>query len=216
MPPGDPYFGGVEITRVINNTTIEANVGVTTVPSYYVGGGTIQGAIIAPRFNNNSASGEDYAASGTFVDKVISNREFVANVGIATCQHFYNRIGTAFKGKRLASSIEEGYSGFDVLEAFDGANTAMWTYPSKSKAYTYGFDDGLWFTGDPNTKTTIRTKTTMPQNTMIKATIDKNDACSNHYIAITKQKDLKFFWGTPKNAIYFMWNCNQKYIFRSF
>ena len=119
---GDPYFGGVEITRVINNTTIEANVGVTTVPSYYVGGGTIQGAIIAPRFNNNSASGEDYAASGTFVDKVISNREFVANVGIATCQHFYNRIGTAFKGKRLASSIEEGYSGFDVLEAFDGAN----------------------------------------------------------------------------------------------
>ena len=98
-------------------------------------------------------------------------------------------------------------------EAFDGANTAMWTYPSKSKAYTYGFDDGLWFTGDPNTKTTIRTKTTMPQNTMIKATIDKNDACSNHYIAITKQKDLKFFWGTPKNAIYFMWNCNQKYIY---
>ena len=30
-------------------------------------------------------------------------------------------------------------------EAFDGANTAMWNYPSKSKAYTYGFDDGLLF-----------------------------------------------------------------------
>ena len=83
-------------------------------------------------------------------------------------------------------------------EAFDGANTAMWNYPSKSKAYTYGFDDGLYFSGDPNTKTTIRTKFTMPQSTIIKATIDKNDACNNHYIAISKSKDLKFFWEHQK------------------
>ena len=59
-------------------------------------------------------------SAGTFVDKVISNREFVSNDGIAACQHFYNG-GTAFRVK-TRSSIEEGYSGFDVLEAFDGAN----------------------------------------------------------------------------------------------
>jgi hypothetical protein len=101
----------------------------------------------------------------------------------------------------------------DTCEA---ENNAIWEYPKKSenpKDYHYGFEDGLYFSGDPNYKTTMHTKTSVPANTIIKATIDRNEACSNHFIAISKKPELKFYWGIPKDAIYFMWNCKQKYVY---
>ena len=101
----------------------------------------------------------------------------------------------------------------DTCEA---QNTAIWEYPKTPKNpndYHYGFEDGLYFSGDPNYKTTMHTKTSIPANTIIKATIDRNEACSNHFIAISKKPELKFYWGIPKDAIYFMWNCKQKYVY---
>ena len=119
---GDPYFFGSKVNRVISNTQIETQVGVSTVVTHFIGGGTIQGAIIAPREFNNSISGSDYASGGTFVDKIISNKEFTCNVGISTCVHHYNRGGDLFEGKRVTSSTGIGYGGVDVLESIDNAN----------------------------------------------------------------------------------------------
>ena len=119
---GDPWFDGTQVTRVINNTKVEMNVGVSTVPTFYKTGGTIQGAIVAPRLVNNSASGSDYASGGTFVDKIISANEYVVNVGISTCVHHYNRGGQMFHGKRITSSTGDGYSGLDVIERIDGGS----------------------------------------------------------------------------------------------
>ena len=118
---GDPWYNGSVITRVIDANNIETNVGVSTVPTHYNSGGTIQGVIIAPREFNNSASGVDYASGGTFVDKIIDNKNFVVNVGISTVDHNYNRGGLSQQGKRMASSIEKGFSGFDVIEKIDSA-----------------------------------------------------------------------------------------------
>ena len=122
---GDPWFDGTVVTRVINNTKVEMNVGVSTVPTYYKTGGTIQGAIIAPRLVNNSLSGSDYASGGTFVDKILSPNEYVVNVGISTCVHHYNRGGQMFQGKRITSSTGDGYSGVDVLEKLDGGSVRV-------------------------------------------------------------------------------------------
>ena len=118
---GDPYYNGSLITRVINNTTIETQVGPSTTPSFYNSGGKIQGVILAPRLNNNSPSGTDFAAGGTFVDKIIDSKTYVVNVGISTVDHNYARAGLSQQGKRIASSIEKGYSGFNVIEKIDNA-----------------------------------------------------------------------------------------------
>ena len=118
---GDPFYNGSLITRVIDNNTIETQVGPSTTPSFYNGGGTIQGVILAPRLNNNSPSGTDFAAGGTFVDKIIDNKTYVVNVGISTVDHNYARAGLSQQGKRIASSIEQGFSGFDVIEKLDAA-----------------------------------------------------------------------------------------------
>ena len=118
---GDPYYNGSLITRVINNTTIETQVGPSTTPSFYNSGGKIQGVILAPRLRNNSLSGQDFAAGGTFVDKIIDSKTYVVNVGISTVDHNYARAGISQQGKRIASSIEKGFSGFDVIEKLDAA-----------------------------------------------------------------------------------------------
>ena len=119
---GDPFYNGSIITRVISNTQIETQVGPSTTPSFYNSGGKIQGVILAPRLNNNSPSGTDFAAGGTFVDKIIDSKTYVVNVGISTVDHNYARAGLSQQGKRIASSIEQGFSGFDVIEKLDSAS----------------------------------------------------------------------------------------------
>ena len=118
---GDPWYNGTLVNRVIDANNIEVNVGVSTTPSFYNAGGSVQGVIIAPREFNNSASGVDYASGGTFVEKVIDSRNYVVNVGISTVDHNYNRGGLSQQGKRLATTIEDGFSGFDVVEKLDSA-----------------------------------------------------------------------------------------------
>ena len=59
----DPTYSGVDVTAVNSTTEFEVNVGPSTVPTFYVGLGSVQGAIMAPRVNNFSAS-KTYPASG--------------------------------------------------------------------------------------------------------------------------------------------------------
>ena len=65
----------------------------STVPTQYVSGGFIQPAIIAPRANNNSPSGQDVAFDGASVVRVLSATEFEINSGISTRAHLYARGG---------------------------------------------------------------------------------------------------------------------------
>ena len=49
--------------------------------------------LIAPRANNNSASGQDVAFDGASVIRVLSATEFEINSGISTRPHNYARCG---------------------------------------------------------------------------------------------------------------------------
>ena len=67
----DPAYCGSKVTAVNSSTEFVINVGVSTVPTFYQSGGVAQPAIIAPRVNNNSASGHDPAINGSNVLRVI-------------------------------------------------------------------------------------------------------------------------------------------------
>ena len=90
--------------------TFEVNAGVTTVPTFYQSGGTAQPALIAPRVNNNSASGFDPASQGTDVLRIIDNTTFVINSGLSTRAHFYARCGTVKKPTEIVFDDPLSYS----------------------------------------------------------------------------------------------------------
>jgi len=95
---GDPFFGGASVISVNSTTEFEAQVGTSTVPTFYVGLGTVQGAIVAPRRVNNSPTKIDpAAASKSTVLQIIDNDTFLVNTGISTLAHFYARGGTVHK-----------------------------------------------------------------------------------------------------------------------
>ena len=106
----DAYYGGVGISAVNSTTQFEVNIGVSTVPTYYVGLGSVQAAIVAPRANNNSASKTDPAANGATVLDVIDDKTFITNTGISTLAHFYARGGRLEKPLDVIFDDPESYS----------------------------------------------------------------------------------------------------------
>ncbi|MAR18473.1 MAG: hypothetical protein CML44_03780 [Rhodobacteraceae bacterium] len=118
---GDPYWISAGIASVLNATNVRINVGPSTTPSYYVGGGTIQGSIVAPREQNNSTSGMDFSFSGAFVEKVGGATTFSVQVGPSTTPHNYNRGGTVSRAQRFADSLDDAYDGLYVGEKLTGA-----------------------------------------------------------------------------------------------
>ena len=106
----DPAYCGTAVLTVNNATEFEVNVGTSTVATYYQSGGTAQPAIIAPRVNNNSASGFDPASQGTDVLRIIDNTTFVINSGLSTRAHFYARCGTVKKPTEIVFDAPLSYS----------------------------------------------------------------------------------------------------------
>ena len=83
----DPHFTGSVVTRIISVQKFETNVGVSTVPTFYQSGGTVQRSLMTPRAT-------DPAASGTDVIKILDPTTFAVNVGVSTTAHLYARGGT--------------------------------------------------------------------------------------------------------------------------
>tara|TARA_B100000745_G_scaffold255686_1_gene178407 strand:- start:10143 stop:22226 length:12084 start_codon:yes stop_codon:yes gene_type:complete len=93
----DPAYNGTGVIAVNSATEFEVNIGVTTQQNYFVGGGTVQGILIAPRLKNNSDSQSDPASQFTSVRRINSDTEFEVNTGISTLDHFYARGGKVAK-----------------------------------------------------------------------------------------------------------------------
>jgi len=108
----DPYYCGSQVTAVNSATEFETNVGVSTVPTFYQSGGIAQPVILAPRANNNSASGQDSAFHGTSVLKVVDSTTFIVNTGVSTRDHFYARCGKV--GKPLDVVFDDPLPYFDI------------------------------------------------------------------------------------------------------
>ena len=73
---GDPKYDGMVVTGVASDTQFTVNVGTSTVATNYISGGYAQPAIIAPRGNNNSGSGQDKTFTGTTVIRLKSPTEY--------------------------------------------------------------------------------------------------------------------------------------------
>ena len=111
----DPTYGGVNVTDVNSTTEFEVNVGISTVPTYYNSGGTVQAAIVAPRINNNSSSKMDPAIDPTIINRVVNDNTFELNVGISTRTHFYGRSGSVKKPLRVVVDDPLSYSNLPLL-----------------------------------------------------------------------------------------------------
>ena len=124
----DPAYCGTPVIAVGSSTQFTVNAGVSTVPTFYSSGGTAQGAILAPRAENNSASGTDAAFNGTNVLKILNDTEFVVNTGVSTRAHFYSRCGkvekfldVVFDNPLSYTGIPLGYSSNSVSGIGTGA-----------------------------------------------------------------------------------------------
>ena len=114
---GDPIFDGTPVVGVASATQFTINAGISTVPTQYVSGGFIQPAIIAPRANNNSPSGQDVAFDGASVIRVLSATEFEINSGISTRAHLYARGGRVDQLTKIVIDDPLSYSDMQLIHS---------------------------------------------------------------------------------------------------
>tara|TARA_Y100000592_G_scaffold67453_1_gene104793 strand:- start:1473 stop:14264 length:12792 start_codon:yes stop_codon:yes gene_type:complete len=172
----DPIYCGAKVTAVNSATEFEVNAGVTTVPTFYQSGGTAQPALIAPRVNNNSASGFDPASQGSSVLRIIDNTTFEINSGLSTRAHFYARCGTVAKPldiifdsplsyTNLPLDYVSGTTGLGTDATIDvvvGQGSSVISFEINNTGYGYGNGERLTVsvggtTGIPTTSSFIPT-----------------------------------------------------------
>jgi hypothetical protein len=148
------------------------NVGVSTVPTFYQSGGVAQPAIIAPRVNNNSASGHDPAVDGSNVLRVIDSTSFEINTGISTREHFYARCGKVNKPLEIVIDSPLSYSNIPLtytsgvtglgtqatIDVVVGQGSSVINFEIRNTGYGYGNGETLTVgfggtTGIPTTST---------------------------------------------------------------
>jgi hypothetical protein len=154
----DPYYNGTPVTKINSATQFEVNVGVSTVPSFYVGLGSVQGSIIAPRAKNNSASKSDPALEGADVINVLSDNSFEVNTGISTCPHFYARGGKVDKPFEVIIDEPLSYSNIPLVYSSNsvtgvgtsatadivvGQGSSVTSFVIRDEGYGYGVNEKL-------------------------------------------------------------------------
>ena len=154
----DPYYNGTPVTKINSATQFEVNVGVSTVPSFYVGLGSVQGSIIAPRAKNNSASKSDPALEGADVINVLSDNSFEVNTGISTCPHFYARGGKVDKPFEVLIDEPLSYSNIPLVYSSNsvtgvgtsatadivvGQGSSVTSFVIRDEGYGYGVNEIL-------------------------------------------------------------------------
>ena len=90
-------YCGTQVTRINNISEFELNVGIGSTTLNYVSGGTVEEIIIAPRQINNSPTGQDPAANGTGIVKIVDDYTFIINSGTSPYTHFYKKCGKVTK-----------------------------------------------------------------------------------------------------------------------
>ena len=149
----DPYYNGTPVTNVLGVDKFEVNIGISTVPSFYVGLGSVQGALLAPR-----ANGKDPAIDPRAVLNVLSDTSFEVNTGLTTCPHFYARGGKVDKPFEVLideplsySSIPLIYSSSSVTgvgtsgtaDIVVGQGSSVISFVIRDEGYGYGVNEIL-------------------------------------------------------------------------
>jgi len=90
-----------------------------------------------------------------------------------------------------------------------------WHIPEQTRGYEYKVvaGQGLMFSGDMENDVAIGTKTVWPSiGTKIRASININDVCADHFIALYPARDFHWAYGTF-GAIKVAFNCDQLVIY---
>ena len=120
---GDPIYCGTPVIGVASATQFTINAGISTVPTFYVTGGSAQPVLIAPRANNNSASKQDVGFDGSTVLRVLSGTEFEVNTGISTRPHNYARCGKVNQLMKVV--IDEPLSYSDIPLVYSASSPGI-------------------------------------------------------------------------------------------
>ena len=149
----DPYYNGTPVTKINSATQFEVNIGISTVPSFYVGLGSVQGALLAPR-----ANGKDPAIDPRTVLNILSDNSFEVNTGVTTCPHFYARGGKVDKPFEVLideplsySNIPLVYSSNSVIgvgtsataDIVVGQGSSVTSFIIRDEGYGYGVNEKL-------------------------------------------------------------------------
>lgn len=90
-------YCGTQVTRINSINEFEIAVGTSSTILSYVSNGIVEEIIIAPRQINNSSTGQDPAANGTSIVKIVDDYTFIINSGTSEYTHFYKRCGNVTK-----------------------------------------------------------------------------------------------------------------------
>ena len=120
---GDPIYCGTPVIGVASATQFTINAGISTVPTFYVTGGSAQPVLIAPRANNNSASKQDVGFDGSTVLRVLNATEFEVNTGISTRPHNYARCGKVNQLMKVV--IDEPLSYSDIPLVYSASSPGI-------------------------------------------------------------------------------------------
>jgi len=121
---GDPIYCGTPVIGVASATQFTINAGISTVPTFYVTGGSAQPVLIAPRGNNNSASGQDVGFDGSSVLRILSPTEFEVNTGISTRPHNYARCGKVNQLMKVVIDDPLSYSDIQLIHSTSSPGTS--------------------------------------------------------------------------------------------
>ena len=111
----DPYYSGTEVTAVgVGTTTFECNIGVSTVPTYYVGYGSCQAAIVAPRASGRGLVEADPARTSSEVVRIVDSKTFEINSGVSSRNHIYARGGVVNGYSEVVFDSPLSYSGIGL------------------------------------------------------------------------------------------------------
>jgi hypothetical protein len=101
-----------------------------------------------------------------------------------------------------------------LYDAFSKANAMNWIFPKKEK-YDFGFNQGLWFSGDAENSKAIHSKYPWPAfgTTITGAITGDPGKCSDHFIMLSAKAQLDWSMGSSPDAIKFAWNCDELSVF---
>ena len=161
--------------------------------------------------------------AGTTVDKVVRNNEEaqlvslpgVGTTGVAAQKITFEVLSTWDKKSTGAGqTLDEDFR----AAQFD---RKLWYLPSLrgADAIQYGYDAAratapFYFIGNAMKKRPVRSQVPFPvMNTEIKVGLVRGHACSNHFIALSPEKNYKFSLGAEARTLKFAYNCDSKYIY---
>ncbi|MFT4621716.1 MAG: hypothetical protein ACI8PZ_000368 [Myxococcota bacterium] len=126
------------------------------------------------------------------------------SVGGPLCGTHVQFIDTATCAVSNVEVIGAGGGGF--YDAFDAFDAGIW----ESQPLGFDYVDGSLLVTDGDA---VMRTADMYDVMNIAGALNKDDACSDHFVVLSDSPSFSWSWGSVPGAVKFVWNCNTKYIY---